>query len=181
MPEVSTSGSRRIGDLPGVSSIIATSSLGTSSINVQFELSESRCGRCDVQTGHQYGARRTCPKISASARRSRRQPRGPLLMTIAVIFGHARCRGRWTPRRNYLTRKSRRVTGSGSSITTAGRSRAVSVQRTRAGLTSLGVSLEELRGSSSGVPHSTAKGTSTARDEPDLDTRSARTRRRLRT
>ena len=137
---------RALANLPGVLTIISTSSLGSSSIDVQFELSRSvDAAAVDVQTAINTALGDLPKNLPHPPTFEKVNPADALLMSIAVYSETLPIAAVDDYTENYLTPELARVIGVGL-VDYHGRQKpAVRVQADPGRLTGLGMSLEDLR------------------------------------
>jgi len=137
---------RALANLPGVISIISTSSLGTSSIDVQFELSRSvDAAAVDVQTAINTALGDLPKNLPHPPTFEKANPADALLMSIAVYSDTLPIAAVDDYAENYLTPELARVIGVGLVDYHGQQKPAVRVQADPGRLTGLGMSLEDLR------------------------------------
>jgi hydrophobe/amphiphile efflux-1 (HAE1) family protein len=137
---------RALANLPGVSSIISTSSLGTSSIDVQFELSRSvDSAAVDVQTAINTALGDLPKNLPHPPTFEKANPSDALLMSIAVYSDILPIAAVDDYAENYITPELARVVGVGLVDYNGQQKPAVRVQVDPGRLTGLGLSLEDLR------------------------------------
>jgi len=137
---------RALANLPGVSSIISTSSLGTSSIDVQFELSRSvDSAAVDVQTAINTALGDLPKNLPHPPTFEKANPADALLMSIAVYSDTLPIAAVDDYAENYITPELARVVGVGLVDYNGQQKPAVRVQVDPGRLTGLGLSLEDLR------------------------------------
>jgi hydrophobe/amphiphile efflux-1 (HAE1) family protein len=143
---VTTPLERALANLPGVISIISTSSLGSSSINVQFELSRSvDAAAVDVQTAINTALGDLPKELPHPPTFEKANPADALLMSIAVYSDTLPIAAVDDYAENYLTPELARVIGVGLVDYHGQQKPAVRVQADPGRLTGLGMSLEDLR------------------------------------
>ncbi len=137
---------RALANLPGVLTIVSTSSLGSSSIDVQFELSRSvDAAAVDVQTAINTALGDLPKNLPHPPTFEKANPADALLMSIAVYSDTLPIGAVDDYAENYLTPEIARVIGVGL-VDYHGRQKpAVRVQVDPGRLTGLGMSLEDLR------------------------------------
>jgi hydrophobe/amphiphile efflux-1 (HAE1) family protein len=137
---------RALANLPGVLTITSTSSLGASSIDVQFELSRTvDAAAVDVQTAINTALGDLPKNLPHPPTFEKANPADALLMSIAVYSDTLPIAAVDDYVENYLTPEIARVIGVGL-VDYHGRQKpAIRVQADPGRLTSLGMSLEDLR------------------------------------
>jgi hydrophobe/amphiphile efflux-1 (HAE1) family protein len=137
---------RALANLPGVLSITSTSSLGSSSIDVQFELSRSvDAAAVDVQTAINTALGDLPKNLPHPPTFEKANPADALLMSIAVYSDTLPIAAIDDYAENYLTPEIARVIGVGL-VDYHGRQKpAIRVQADPGRLSGLGLSLEDLR------------------------------------
>jgi hydrophobe/amphiphile efflux-1 (HAE1) family protein len=137
---------RALANLPGVLSITSTSSLGSSSIDVQFELSRSvDAAAVDVQTAINTALGDLPKDLPHPPTFEKANPADALLLSIAVYSDTLPIAAIDDYAENYLTPQIARVLGVGL-VDYHGRQKpAIRVQADPGRLTALGLSLEDLR------------------------------------
>ncbi len=137
---------RALANLPGVLTIVSTSSLGSSSIDVQFELSRSvDAAAVDVQTAINTALGDLPKNLPHPPTFEKANPADALLMSIAVYSDTLPIAAIDDYAENYLTPELARVVGVGL-VDYHGRQKpAVRVQADPGKLSGLGMSLEDLR------------------------------------
>ena len=137
---------RALANLPGVLTIVSTSSLGSSSIDVQFELSRSvDAAAVDVQTAINTALGDLPKNLPHPPTFEKANPADALLMSIAVYSDTLPIAAVDDYVENYLTPEIARVNGVGL-VDYHGRQKpAVRVQVDPGRITGLGLSLEDLR------------------------------------
>ena len=137
---------RALANLPGVLSITSTSSLGSSSIDVQFELSRSvDAAAVDVQTAINTALGDLPKDLPHPPTFEKANPADALLLSIAVYSDTLPIAAIDDYAENYLTPQIARVIGVGL-VDYHGRQKpAIRVQADPGRLTALGLSLEDLR------------------------------------
>jgi hydrophobe/amphiphile efflux-1 (HAE1) family protein len=163
---------RALANLPGVLSITSTSSLGASSIDVQFELSRSvDAAAVDVQTAINTALGDLPKNLPHPPTFEKANPADALLMSIAVYSGTLPIAAIDDYAENYLTPELARVLGVGL-VDYHGRQKpAIRVQADPGRLTGLGLTLEDLRRVIGAATLNGPKGTlNSARRSVTLDT-----------
>jgi hydrophobe/amphiphile efflux-1 (HAE1) family protein len=137
---------RALANLPGVLSITSTSSLGASSIGVQFELSRSvDAAAVDVQTAINTALGDLPKDLPHPPTFEKANPADALLMSIAVYSDTLPIAAIDDYAENYLTPQIARVVGVGVVDYHGQQKPAIRVQADPGRLTGLGLSLEDLR------------------------------------
>jgi hydrophobe/amphiphile efflux-1 (HAE1) family protein len=137
---------RALANLPGVLSITSTSSLGASSIDVQFELSRSvDAAAVDVQTAINTALGDLPKELPHPPTFEKANPADALLMSIAVYSDTLPIAAVDNYAENYLTPQIARVIGVGLVDYHGQQKPAIRVQADPGRLTGLGLSLEDLR------------------------------------
>src|SRR6267154_2050466 len=137
---------RALANLPGVTALTSSSTLGMSSIDVQFDLSRNvDVAAVDVQSAISAALGDLPKNLPHPPTFEKANPADALLMTIAVYSDTLPIAAVDDYAENYLTPEIARVIGVGLVDYNGRQKPAVRVQADPGRLTSLGVSLEDLR------------------------------------